>query len=291
MPTETIQTGFGHDRPLLYTVSPWKELGFAVPNWGDNAGTLSAPIHRLADEIGRLQVLVMAHIDAQRTQPPSPNTVARLMKMLNRVSSILGTRQRDYTTLRVEANHSQPAIRHWIIHPVPYFRSGVVRNGWLSEYNELCMIALTNVYQHSDNNLALTVTEEFAKDIWVYFREIQHWLGIELLGLPAATVKADDFVFDVEAALSGYNPTERTINFESLDTPGPIEALWTEDDIRPLFRGFPAPMLFSHVGQYAVGKDGVFSAGSEIAAHQAAFGTVDDKFVGEPGPTIGEPTI
>ena len=31
------------------------------------------------------------------------------------------------------------------------------------------MVALANMFQHSDNNLALTITDAFAHDVWQYF--------------------------------------------------------------------------------------------------------------------------
>ena len=179
---------FGSDRPLLYNVDPWGELGFAVANFGENYGTLSQPIHGLASEIGRSQLFIMTHIDAQRTQPPSRNTLERLGKVINRVQSVLVSRMKSYSEVRLEGGHATADLKPWRIHPVPYFNGPIVRNHWLTEYNQLCMIALTNIYQHSDNNLSLTITEQFARDVWKYFRQIKVLIGSELLMLDAEVV-------------------------------------------------------------------------------------------------------
>jgi hypothetical protein len=295
MPSNAVDVSFGSDRVLLYNVDPWNKMGFGVPNFGDNVGTLNMSIHNLADFIGKVQLFVMTHVDAMRTQPPSPNTVIRLMKLLNRVQSVLGARQKLDNQQRTEEQHASPDMRAWNVHPVPYFASGFVRNHWLQEFNMLTMIAQTNIYQHSDNALALTITQAFAQDIYKYFSDIKILLGNELLGLPMADVTAPNFVFNVTPTghIANYNPSAFTMNFEALDTPGPIEARPTEDDLRELFIGIPATIIKNYVAQYptigAVAGEGY--AGSQYAAVHAARGTIDGKFVSAPGGTIGEPTL
>lgn len=293
---KSVSVEFGTDRPLLYDVDPWNKLGFAVPNFGDNVGTLSSSIHNLADFIGKVQLFVMTHVDAMREQPPSINTVIRLMKALNRIQSVLSFRQKLDNEVRTEGTHGSPALRAWNIHPTPYFASGFLTNHWLSEYNELTMLALTNIYQHSDNNLSLTITQAFAQDIYKYFRDMRILIGGELLGLKKTDVAADDFMFDVSATgpqVLGYNPSSFTINFEAMATPGPIEAVPTEDDMRVLFKGIPATIVKNFVAQYpTIGpKAGEGYAGSEYSSVHAAEGTVDGKYVSAPGGTIGMATL
>jgi len=282
---------FGSDRPLLYDVEPWNRLGFAVPNFGENVGTVSMPIWGLADEIGKAQLFIMSHIDAQRTQPPSLNTVQRIGKVLNRVQSIMVGRMKDYSETRIEEVHATADIRPWQIHPVPFFTSAIVRNRWLSEYNRLVMIAMTNMYQHSDNNLALTVTKKFAQEIWQYFAEIKLLVGIELLGLPAEAVKPDTFVFN-DAAYANYVTIEdRVMNFEGLDSPGPIASRHTEDDLRPLFTGIPANLIYPLLKQYPVGEGQYGWSGEALQPASAAVGTQDGSGTAAAGGTIGQPQV
>jgi hypothetical protein len=287
--TTSQQYIFGSDRPLLYDVEPWNRLGFAVPNFGDNVGTLALPIWALADEIARSQLFVMTRIDAQRTQPPSRNNVERIGKLINRVQSILVARMKTYSDLRVEEGHASADLRPWQIHPVPFFSSAIVRNHWLAEYNNLVMIGLTNIYQHSDNNLALTVTEKLATDVWVYFREIQILLGTELLLLPPEVVKADGFLFTTEH-FDAYDPTKVVVNYEPLDTPGPIQSRSTEDDLRPLFEGYPANLIQHLLKQYPIGEMDSGRSGQPLPQGANAPGTPDEG-VGAPGRTLGEPQM
>lgn len=243
---------FGSDQVLLYNVEPWSLLGFGVPNFGVVLQTLNQPIQGLADEIGRLQLYVMTHIDATRRQPPSANTVQRICKMMNRVFSVLGGRAKDFPELRIEPGHGTPAPIPWQLHPVPYFDSGIVRNGWMKSYNRLCMLALTNMMQHSDNNLALTITKEFASDILIYFNEIKVLIGKELLQIPPAELQQPDFVF-TEAHYANYHPDQVTVREEGLDTPGDIASRFTEEDLRPLSQGIPSTLIITNLAKYPVG--------------------------------------
>jgi hypothetical protein len=282
---------FGSDRPLLYDIAPWNSLGFGVPNFSNQIGTLSLPIHRLADEIAKVQLTIMTHIDAQRTQYPSINTIQRLGKMLNRVKAILANRQKGATDLRVEEGHASADKKPWLIHPVPFFDSGLCQNSWLNEYNRLCMIALTNIYQHSDNNLALTITDEFAAYIWQYFREIALLVGTELLGLQAATILTDAFVFD-DTAYAGYATiADRVMSFEPLDTPGPIQSRPDEVDLGPLFRGIPANLIVTSLAAYPVGAGGLGAQGTAVPATDGPVGAADGTGTDVTGGHIGEPQV
>jgi hypothetical protein len=280
---------FGSDRPLLYDVEPWNRLGFAVANFGNDLGTISRPIWGLADEIGRAQLFLMTHIDAQRTQPPSINTVRRIGALCNRVNSVLGGRKKSYSKLRLEEGHASSGLHRWIIHPVPFFTSAIVRNHWMAEYNDLVMIALTNMYQHSDNNLALTVTEKFATDVWQYIREIKVLMGSELLLLNPDDVVKDEFLFTDEH-YAAYAPDRVTGNYEALDRPGPIQSRSTEDDLRPLFEGIPANIIAPLLRQYPVVDDADMS-GAPLPEEASAPGTADGSAIAGAGRPIGEPSV
>lgn len=292
---------FGTDRVLMYDVDPWNRLGFGVPNFGskskqgdgfiDTIGTQNVSLHSLADEIGTLQLFIMTHTDAARLQPPSRNTIERIGKMLNRVNSVLASRKMDSNQLLLEPGHEQPSVKIWNIHPVPYFPGPFVRNHWLMEYNELVMYALTNFYQHSDNNLPLTVTTKFAQDIYQYFREIKIRMGTELLGIPRADVSEDAFIFTAEH-YDKYAPENVTVNIEALDGPGNMFSIPTEVDLRPLLNGIPANLILPLLKQYPVGPiPGATGVGGEDTVDNAT-STVGTGGVGGGGDTaIGPPVV
>lgn len=281
---------FGSDRPLLYDVAPWNALGFAVPNFSNQVGSNNLPIWRLADEVGKAQLRIMTHVDAQRTQYPSINTIQRIGKVLNRVKSLLASRQKGPATARLEEGHASADLKAWQIHPVPFFTTTLTQNSWLSEYNRLTMIAMTNIYQHSDNNLSLTITQEFAASIWAYFREITLLLGTELLGLPAETILADTFMFTDESYAGYATIPDRVLSFEPLDTPGPIQSRVDELDLAPLFVGIPASLILTSLAEYPVGPQGDGAQGTPLPASAEAHGATTGGAV-EPGGHIGQPQM
>ncbi len=244
---------FGTDQVLMYDVDPWNKLGFGCANFGDNLKTQNLVWWRLASEIGKTQLGIMTHVDARREQYPSVNTLIRMGKILNRIKTVLLSRQRSASDIRLEPGHSTPAPLDWMIHPVPYFPGSVVINPWLMEYNHLCMYALTNIYQNSDNNLSLEMTAESSSDIWQYFKRVTELIAGELLMLPKATYTADDFLFSDEL-FTKYNPTAFLPRNEALAQPVGNDTGFTEDDLRPLKMGIPANQILPLLSRYSVSK-------------------------------------
>lgn len=251
---------FGTDRVMLYNVEPWASLGFGVPNFGENVGTLNNAIAGLVDEIGKSQLYIMLSSDAMRWKPPSPNTVQRIAKLVTRVQTVLGGRSTAYNILRTESGHATPAAEIFRIHPVPYFDSDILRNRWLKEYNNLVMVGLANLMQHSDSNIPLTITQDLAQDVFIWFKRIRVLLATELLLIDPVVASADNFVF-TQAHFDAYDPMRTIMNMEAFDTPGPIFGLPTEDDVRPLFVGIPANQIAPLLTQAPLGPGGPVAGG------------------------------
>ncbi len=271
--TQLPTAPFGTDQVLLYNVPPWNDLGFGVPNFGKQLMTVNQPMQSLHDEMGQLQLSIMSHVDATRRQYPSMNTIQRLGKMLNRAFSVLGGRKKLSNELRTEEMHGSPTPMPWQMHPVPFFPGPIVRNGWLSQYNRLCMLALTNIMQHSDNNLSLTVTQEMAADVLQYFQEIKLLLGMELLQIPKETLLPEEFRFGPEH-YAAYKPEEVTIRVESLDNAGDVSARYTEEDLAPLLTGIPSNLIVPLLAKYPVAPVDTGYAGAPGEPMEPGTGTL-----------------
>lgn len=245
-----IKKTFGTDQVLLYDVQPWSQLGFGVANFGDNLKTQNIVWWGLADEIGKGQLGIMTHVDARREQYPSVNTMIRMGKILNRIKTVLLNRSRSASDIRLEPSHLTPAPLDWMVHPVPFFPGSIVINRWLNEYNMLCMYALTNIYQNSDNNIALEMTVESGSDVWQYFRRVTELIAGELLLLPRATYSADGFLFTDELWQT-YNPSAFLPRNEALSQAVGNDTAFTEDDLRPLKNGIPANQILPCLARYS----------------------------------------
>ena len=257
------------DSVKLYAVSPWKEMGFGVPAFGDNVVMANRAIANLVDEMGRAQLGIMTHIDARRRKPPSLNTMVRLFKLLRRVYNILASRKVAYNERRLEGGHASPSTIDFILHPVPYFNTQYVKNKWLATYNEYVMVALSHMIQHSDNALPFDITEELASEVWQWLKRVKVMAATELLLVPREEAEKDEWWPD-DNLFAEYDPLKVVTAFEALDDPGPFE-YWTEDHLRPLIIGIPAAVIKVedvvrpnplHSGAASTGNSGQEGAGA-----------------------------
>jgi len=268
-------------------------MGFAVPNWGSQAGTKNIPIYGLVNEFGIHQLTVMSHEDVMRVEYPGPNTVKRLGRIFNRVKTVLSGRQRSSVDERIEPIPQVTEYVPFIIHPVPYFNSSFVVNPWLREYNFYAMLAITCMIQHPDNNLSLTITTEFASSVWQLIKEIGRLVASELCGMDPKVVNDPAFVFTDDSMMAGYaSIAQRTINLERLATSGPIESIPTPCNLQPLFKGFATTELVSLVARYPVDiSTGIGLAGAAVPASVQAGGVASGTQVAAGSPDIGSPQV
>lgn len=230
---------FRTDQALWYNNGVWGELGFAVPNFGDDQSTLNTSIHYLTSVMGRNLQAVMLHADADLRTPPSINTLTRVHKLIVRARSILAGRQVASGTPDMEATHSSPAETEFIIFPTPYFK---VRNQWMKEWCGLILNALSEAYQHTENRKAYEISETFSGLIGQYLHRVYKLMATELFGVPVTDASKLDFTLTDEQ-LRAYNPSQFFTSTELIDTVPVIANVPTEDDLKVLTNGIPASKL------------------------------------------------
>lgn len=230
---------FKTDQALWYNNGIWGQLGYAVPNFGDDSSTLNAGIHRLTETIGRNLSSIMHHPDVDLRVPPSINTLTRVHRLVMRGRTILGSRAVPSGTPNMEAVHTAPARQVTLIFPVPYFR---VRNSWLKEWCGLVLNALSEAMQHTENRKPYEISENFAGTVGQYFHRLYRLMAIELFGVNKDDAKALDFLL-TDADLSAYDPAKYFTSTEMIDTVPPLGDVPTEDDLQVLTNGIPATRL------------------------------------------------
>lgn len=242
---------FGTDEPLWYNVGIWGELGYAVPNFGDNPSTLNTTTHYLASVIGRNLQAIMLHPDADLRRPPSINTLLRVDKLILRARSILAGRAVPAGKPDMESVHTSPAETVFIIHPCPYFR---VRNAFLKEWCGLCLNALSEAFQHTDNRKAYEISDEFAGIVGQYLQRVYKLMATELFGVPVEDANKPDFTLS-DTQKTAYDPSKFFTSTEMVDTLPPLYHVPTEDDLEVLTNGIPATLLVN-LQRYPSGADG-----------------------------------
>src|SRR5882672_8138399 len=84
---------FKTDQVLWYNNGIWGQLGFAVPNFGDDPTSNNETILYLVDLMGRNLQALMCQPDTDLRVPPSINTLTRIHKLIVRGRAILAARQ------------------------------------------------------------------------------------------------------------------------------------------------------------------------------------------------------
>jgi hypothetical protein len=230
---------FRTDQALWYNNGVWGELGFAVPNFGDDQSTLNTSIHYLVDVMGRNLQAVMMHPDADQRTPPSINTLTRVHKLITRARSILAGRAVAPATPDMEAIHASPAETEFIIYPVPYFK---VRNTWMKEWAGLILNAISEATQHTENRKAYEISTTFSGLIGQYLHRVYKLMSTELFGVAAADAAKLDFTL-TDQQLTSYDPSKFFTSTELIDVVPPVALVPTEDDLRVLTNGIPASKL------------------------------------------------
>jgi hypothetical protein len=252
---------FRTDQALWYNNGVWGELGYAVPNFGDDQSTLNTAIHYLVDVTGRNLQAVMLHTDADLRTPPSINTLTRIHKLITRARTILAGRAVAPATPDMEAIHASPAETEFIVYPVPYFK---VRNQWMKEWAGLIMNALSEACQHTENRKPYEISTTFSGLIGQYLHRVYRLMSTELFGVSATDAAQLNFTL-TDAQLAAYDPSKYFTSTELIDTVPAMATIPTEDDLKVLTAGIPASKLVN-LQKYSSGVPFSTGTGSADAA-------------------------
>jgi hypothetical protein len=254
---------FKTDQALWYNVGVWGELGYAVPNFGDDPTTLNDGIQYLTTVVGRNLSAIMHHPDCDLRTPPSINTLTRIHKLVLRSRQILASRDVAPGEPDMESMHTSPASSVHLIFPVPYFK---VRNHHLKQYCGLILNGLAEMMQHTENRKPYEISTRFSGTVGQYFHRVYRLMATELFGIDPERAKELDFTLS-DADLKAYDPGKWFTSTEMIDTVAPIHLVPTEDDLVVLTDGIPATQL---VGLSAYPSGEAINAGVVGASSSAS---------------------
>lgn len=227
------------DAVLWYNVGQFGQLGWGVPNWSDDVGSLNPTILKLVRTVGRNLFAIMQSEDADLTTPPSINTVRRVHKLYIRLGQILTARAVPHGETNMETAHVQPAGEVFRVYPVPFFQ---VRNGFMREWAQWIMILLAEAMQHTENRKAVEISTTFAGQIGQYMVRVYHLMAVDLFGKTRAEAGAPGFAL-TEEELSAYDPSKFFTSVELVDTVPHLGHVFTEDRLAVLADGIPVTSL------------------------------------------------
>lgn len=227
------------DAVLHYNVGQFGQLGYAVPNFSDDVGSLNPNILQLTNIVGQNLFAIMHHEDADLTTPPSINTVRRIHKLYVRFGQIVEARAISPGTNNLEPLHVQPAGEVFKVYPVPFF---LVRNRFLKEWASLTLMMLAEAMQHQENRKPMEVSTTFAAAVGKYMKRLYFNLATELFGKKQDEATAPGFIL-TEEELASYDPSKFFTSTEMVDTVPHLGHVFTEDRLAVLRQGIPVTSL------------------------------------------------
>lgn len=221
------------DAALWYNVGAFGQKGYAVPNWGNDYGSLNPTIWEIVDLVGQNVFNLMHHPDVDLRIPPSVNTLMRVHSLYLRVAAILSARAVPPGKPNLESAHVAPAGQIFKVYPSPYFK---VRNAHLYRWCTLAYMAISEAMQHTENRKPMEISTEFAGTVGQYFKRIYVNMAVELFGKSVEEAEADGFAL-ADEDFAAYSPGEYFTSTEMVDTVAPLDLVFTEDQLRLLREG------------------------------------------------------
>lgn len=249
---------FTSDAPLYYNVGIWGARGYAVPNFGKNPSgqTLNRMIERFSTEGGRRISTIMHHPDAQRVDPPSLNTVKRMVAFINRARVMLVGRQVQENELKFEGVKVHGGRIPLVVFPCPYFR---VDNRLMRDFAEAGFACLAELMQSSENGVEHDITATLTEIALRYVKRFQRDMALDYFGMTREQADAADL--DLSTMFERYEP--RRHGFVSGEAYDDVDTLSFPDeiDLGPLAKGILV-MDLPVLGPYPYADSGGAAIGS-----------------------------
>jgi hypothetical protein len=226
----TTTPTFSTDQILWYDNGRWGEAGYAVANPSGKTWTNNTVIYGFHSLVGRNMFELLHRGDVKFYGPPHKQFWFDLHQLIVTARKRLADRQRlpnDSNGLVVQ--HAAPAPQMFVAWPIPFFGERI-RQPDIREYAQLTLLMLSEMMQHSENELTTFITDAFAAKMGQYLREILALMATKYFGYkraeaydPAFTLKDTDF--------SGYDPSKVMTSVELTEERPPLQWWPTENDL------------------------------------------------------------
>lgn len=274
------------DAVLWYDVGQFGQLGYAVPNFSDDVGSLNPSIIDMVELVGRNLFHIMHHEDADLTVPPSINTIRRVHKLYVRFGQIVTARAVPPGDNNMETEHVQPAGEIFKVYPIPFFK---VRNKFMKRWAELVLMMLSEAMQHTENRKTMEISTLFAGALGKYMTRMYHNVGTELFGKTRDEVQVPGFLL-TEEELVAYDPSKFFTSTEMIDTVPHLGHVFTEDRLEVISAGIPVTSL-PELKPWPTNLTSYYNANSAFRDAGADDANIDDPTAGAAASPGGGPII
>ncbi len=162
--------------------------------------------------------------------------------------------------------HASPTPQIFLAWPIPFFGERV-RQPDIREYAQLALLMLSEMMQHSENELGTYITDAFAAKVGQYLREILALMATKYFGYTRAAAYDPAFALK-DTDFANYDPSKVMTSVEMTEERPPLQWWPTETDLTAI-RAIPfneALVLAKH-GRPAPVLGGTFDA-TTLAAGQ-----------------------
>jgi hypothetical protein len=265
---------------LWYDNGKWGQVGYAIANPNGKTWTNNAVIYQFHNLVGRNLFELMHRSDVRFYKPPHKQYWYDLHQLIVTARKRLADRQRlpnDSNGLVVE--HATPAPQTFLAWPIPFFGERV-RQPDIREYAQLALLMLSEMMQHSENELATYITDAFAAQMGQYLREILALMSTKYFGYTRAQAYEPGFALK-DTDFANYDPSKVMTSVEMTEERPPAQWWPTETDLTAiraipfnealvLAKRWPSSAVLSE-GPFAPASPGVTLSGGDAAT--AAFTT------------------
>lgn len=270
---------FGTDEILWYDNGRWGEVGYAVANPAGKIWTNNSVIYGFHSLVGRNMFELMHREDVRFYRPPHKQFWFDLHQLIVTARKRLADRQRapnDSNGLVVE--HATPVPQVFLAWPIPFFGERV-RQPDIREYAQLCLLMLSEMMQHSENEQSTYITDAFAAKMGQYLREILALFATKYFGYtrqqaydPSFTLQDTDFTsYDPAAVMTSVEMTEERPPVQWWPTEADLTAIrgLAYNEVMVLAKRWPANAALTETRFFA--DLSVRSASSSASAGGGAF--------------------
>jgi hypothetical protein len=233
----TTTPTFDTDEVLWYNNGKWGSAGYAIPNPSGKTFTNNSVIAGLVSLVGRNLFELTHREDVKFYRAPHKQFWYDLHQLLITARKRIDDRtRRENDSNGLVAVHATPAPSVFVVYPVPYFGERVRQND-VREYTQICLMMLSEMMQHSDNEVATYITPSFAGTVGKYLQEILALFSTKYFGKTRADAYKPDFAL-TDADFTGYDSSKVMTSVEMSEERPPLQWWPTENDLSQI-RGLP----------------------------------------------------
>lgn len=221
---------FATDEILWYDNGKWGAAGYAIANPAGKTWTNNTVIFQFHSLVGRNMFELLHRPDVKFYGPPHKQFWFDLHQLIVTARKRLSDRQRlpnDSNGLVVQ--HAAPAPQVFLAWPIPFFGERI-RQPDIREYAQLALLMLSEMMQHSENELATHITDSFAAKVGQYLREILALMATKYFGYTRAAAYDPAFTLK-DADFATYDPSKVMTSVEMTEERPPLQWWPTEGDL------------------------------------------------------------